>query len=157
MHPVELQGRIDRELKSLPALRAPGTLLPRVLAAVRHWADRPWYARAWFTWPMWWRVASAVALLAVLAGVGVALPVVQDSVAARAAAVHLPVSVSASVDVAAAARRVVVIASTLRTLWVAIAGPFVAYAFLLLVLMGLLCAACAAALNRVAFGRTAHS
>jgi len=62
MHPVELQGRIDRELKSLPALRAPDTLLPRVLAAVRHWADRPWYARAWFTWPMWWRVASAAAL-----------------------------------------------------------------------------------------------
>ena len=155
MRPVELQRRIERELKSLPALRAPDTLLPRVLAAVRHWADRPWYARAWFTWPMWWRVASAAVLLVVLAGVGVALPVVQDSVAARAAAVHLPVSVS--LDVAAAARRVVVIASTLRTLWVAIAGPFVAYAFLLLVLMGLLCAACAAALNRMAFGRTAHS
>jgi hypothetical protein len=153
MHPVELQQRIDRELKSLPGLRAPETLLPRVLAAVRHWADRPWYARAWFTWPMWWRVVSAAALLAVLAGVGVALPVVQDSVAARTAGVHLPVSV----DVAAVAKRVVVMASALQTLWVAIAGPFVAYAFLLLVLMGLLCAACAAALNRVAFGRTAHS
>ena len=129
MHPAELERLIDRELKSLPMPRAPDTLLPRVLAAVRHWADRPWYARAWFTWPMWWRVVSAAALLAVLAGVGVALPVVQDSVAARVAAVHLPVSV----DVAAAARRVVVIAGTLRILWLAIAGPFVAYAFALLV------------------------
>ena len=107
MHPVELQRHIDRELKSLPVLPAPDTLLPRVLAAVRHWADRPWHARAWFTWPMWWRV--------------------------------------------------VVIAGTLRILWLAIAGPFVAYAFALLVLMGLLCAACAAALNRMAYGRTAHS
>lgn len=153
MHPVELQQHIDRELKSLPVLRAPDTLLPRVLAVVRHWADRPWYARAWFTWPMWWRIVSAAALFAVLAGVGVALPVVQDSVAARVSSVHLPVSV----DIAAVARRVVVIAGTLRTLWVAIAGPFVAYAFALLVLMGLLCAACAAALNRMAYGRTAHS
>ena len=153
MHPVELQRHIDRELKSLPVLPAPDTLLPRVLAAVRHWADRPWHARAWFTWPMWWRVVSAATLLAVLAGVGVALPVVQDSVTARVAAIHLPVSV----DVAAAARRVVVIAGTLRILWLAIAGPFVAYAFALLVLMGLLCAACAAALNRMAYGRTAHS
>ena len=32
--------------------RAPHTLLPRVLAAVQAWAQRPWYERAWFTWPL---------------------------------------------------------------------------------------------------------
>ena len=153
MHPVELQQRIDRELKSLPGLRAPETLLPRVLAAVRHWADRPWYARAWFTWPMWWRSCQPQRCWPCFAA---------SALRCRWCTTASPRVRPRSIFRSASTRRrggqrVVVIASTLRTLWVAIAGPFVAYAFLLLVLMGLLCAACAAALNRVAFGRTAHS
>ena len=54
----DLERRVHDELRRLPAPLAPGTLLPRVLAAVDAWARRPWYARAWFTWPIGLRVAS---------------------------------------------------------------------------------------------------
>ena len=63
MNPTDLETLVDRELRRLPALRAPHTLLPRVLAAVQRWSQRPWYARAWFTWPIGGQIASAAALV----------------------------------------------------------------------------------------------
>ena len=50
--PLTWTTLVDRELRQLPSPRAPHTLLPRVLAAVEQWTRRPWYARAWFTWPL---------------------------------------------------------------------------------------------------------
>ena len=70
---AELEQHVDRALADLPALTAPGTLLPRVLAAVQAWAGRPWYQRAWLTWPVGLQVASAALLLllvALLSGCG---------------------------------------------------------------------------------------
>src|SRR6478752_931002 len=54
----DLEALASRELRRLPLPRAPQTLLPRVLAAVDAWARRPWYMRAWFTWPLGWQGAS---------------------------------------------------------------------------------------------------
>src|SRR5580765_5228087 len=69
MYPADLDRLVDRELKHLPSPRAPHTLLPRVLAAVEHWTLRPWYTRAWFTWPLAWQIVSLTALaLLVVAG-----------------------------------------------------------------------------------------
>ena len=60
----ELEALVDRELRRLPLPRAPHTLLPRVMAAVEAWAQRPWYTRAWFAWPAGWRLVSLVAACA---------------------------------------------------------------------------------------------
>jgi hypothetical protein len=51
---------VQRALARLPYRRAPRTLLPRIMAAV----SRPWYARAWLTWPHAWQAASLVLLVA---------------------------------------------------------------------------------------------
>jgi len=68
-----LEALLDRELKQLPPLRAPQTLMPRVLAALRVQA-RPWHQRPWLTWPRPWQALSAAALFALLAGAGWFLP-----------------------------------------------------------------------------------
>lgn len=68
MNHFDLQELVDRELKRLPAPRAPRSLLPRVLAATAHaQPERPRYG--WFGWSRAWQVASA-ALLVALAAAG---------------------------------------------------------------------------------------
>lgn len=63
-----LEAAIDRELKALPPHRAPATLAPRVLAALARRAPRPWYRRAWQTWPWPLQVTSLAVLCAAFTG-----------------------------------------------------------------------------------------
>ena len=77
MNPIDLERVVDKALKALPPPRAPYTLLPAVMLAVRAAALRPWYARPWFSWPRTWQAVSAAALLALLAGGSFAAPVLQ--------------------------------------------------------------------------------
>lgn len=77
MNDQDLEQLVDRRLKALPPRRAPGTLLPSVMLAVRAAASRPWYCRPWTVWPSGWQVASVVALLALLAGGAALLPAAQ--------------------------------------------------------------------------------
>jgi hypothetical protein len=63
-----LEAAVDRELKALPNLRAPRTLLPRVMAAIDQRAVLPWYRRAWQTWPMALQVVSMLILLGIFSG-----------------------------------------------------------------------------------------
>lgn len=63
-----LAAAIDRELKALPLHRAPATLAPRVLAALAERTARPWYRRAWQTWPWPLQAVSLGALGAGFAG-----------------------------------------------------------------------------------------
>jgi predicted lysophospholipase L1 biosynthesis ABC-type transport system permease subunit len=61
---------LDRELKSLPDLRAPPTLAPRVLAAIAARSSCPWYRQSWSAWPVGVRIlATVVVLLAAAASV----------------------------------------------------------------------------------------
>lgn len=62
----QLALEIDRELKSLPELRAPASLAARVMAAVEHPVELPWYRRAWQSWPMPIQVGAMGILLAFL-------------------------------------------------------------------------------------------
>ena len=62
----DLERVAQRALERLPAPRAPHTLLPRVMAAVQQWTRRPWYARAWVTWPLGWQALSTAALVLLL-------------------------------------------------------------------------------------------
>jgi hypothetical protein len=146
---TDLETIIGRELRKLPAPRAPHTLLPRVLAAVHAWTLRPWYERAWFTWPLGWQMASAAALTLIVVGGGTLLTGAREAAVAAASTFAAPVIG----EVAGAAAGTAVAVSAAAVLWRALFEPFVPYAFGLVVLMCLACAAFGSALNHVAFGR----
>ena len=65
---AQLEAAIDRELKALPHLSAPQTLLPRIMATLERRTVLPWYRRAWQTWPMPLQLSSLFVLLAVFGG-----------------------------------------------------------------------------------------
>jgi hypothetical protein len=64
----QLEERIDCGLKGLPELQAPPALSGRIMAAVRHRAERPWYRRPWQAWPLALRAASLAIVLALFGG-----------------------------------------------------------------------------------------
>jgi hypothetical protein len=149
MPPADLETLVDRELRQLPLPRAPHTLLPRVLAAVQGWTERPWYERAWFTWPLGWQLASVAALILIVGAGAVLVPL------AIAAAGGAATTVTEGVmkDVSPVAQRAAVTMNAVRVIWHALLEPLAAYAFGLVVLMSLACAVFGAALNRVVFER----
>src|SRR5689334_21333208 len=104
----QLERQVHGELRRLPLPLAPDTLLPRVLAAVDAWARKPWYTRAWFTWPIGWQIASI--LLVALGAVGLWL-------------------------VPSAPPSVLVTTNAGRVLWRTMVEPFLVYAFAIVVLM----------------------
>jgi hypothetical protein len=124
----DLERRVHEQLRRLPDPIAPADLLPRVLAAIDAWANRPWYARAWLTWPLGWQVVS-VTFLAL-------------AVYATWAAPPLPASVVATSNAGS-------------VIWRTLVEPLIGYIFGLVVLMGLACAAFGAALNYLFLERTA--
>ena len=124
----ELERRIGDELSRLAAPQAPGTLLPRVLAAVDAWASRPWYARAWFTWPLGLQIASVALVLAGVYGMWAAPPVPASLVATTSAS---------------------------SVIWRTLFEPLLGYVVGLVVLMCLACAVFGAALNYLFLERTA--
>jgi len=81
MNEQDLERLVERRLKALPPRRAPGTLMPAVMREVRARAERPWYARPWFTWPAGWQTASIVALVLVVGTVAALTPVLQPAMA----------------------------------------------------------------------------
>src|SRR5437868_5223359 len=64
-----LEAETDRELKALPRLAAPSTLVLRVMAAVERRAKLPWFRCTWTAWPRALRSASLVALASSFGGV----------------------------------------------------------------------------------------
>ena len=124
----DLERRVQEELRRLPSPMAPGTLLPRVLAAVDAWASRPWYARAWFTWPIGLRLASVAALAFAIYGTWILPP--------------LPASVIATTNAGG-------------VIWRTLIEPLLGYVVGLVVLMCLACAVFGAALNYLFLERTA--
>jgi hypothetical protein len=149
MNPDDLQQLMDRELRHLPAPRAPETLLPRVLAVTVHRRPAPWYARAFVTWPRGWQVASVAVLVAIGLGLSMFAPVVQHatlSVASR-------VSGSAPGRIAALAGAVGQAATLSRVLWQVLLEPAAYVLLVLAVSLSLACAAIWSALERVAWER----
>jgi hypothetical protein len=124
----DLERRVHDELRRLPAPRAPQTLLPRVLAAVEAWATRPWYARAWFTWPLGWQIASVAALALAVYGTWNLPP--------------LPASVVTTTNAGG-------------VIWRTLIEPLLGYVVGLVVLMCVACAVFGAALNYLFLERTA--
>jgi len=63
----ELESLLDVELRKLPPISAPASLLPKVLSAIAARAQLPWWQHAWWDWPL---TAKAAFLLLALAIVG---------------------------------------------------------------------------------------
>jgi hypothetical protein len=63
-----LESEIDRELKALPELLAPGTLILRVMRAIEMRLNLPWYRQAWQRWPIGLQTISLLVLLALFGG-----------------------------------------------------------------------------------------
>jgi hypothetical protein len=72
----ELEAAVDAELKKLPPLTAPRTLVPAVLAFLEERARLPWWQRTWWEWPLAAKATFlllGLALAGVLSGSGVLL------------------------------------------------------------------------------------
>ncbi|MBI4476021.1 MAG: hypothetical protein HY654_02545 [Acidobacteria bacterium] len=138
---------MSAHLRRLPAPRAPHTLLPRVLAAVRQWRERPWYTRAWFSWPIEWQVASSLLLGVVVTGLVWLLGSGEASelVMWRASTVVVP-------GIANLGERLSLATTAARVAWHTV-EPLVVYACAAVMLMCAACAVFGAALGRVMFER----
>ena len=143
----DLERLAHRELQRLPAPRAPHSLLPRVMAAVEQWANRPWYTRAWFTWPLGWQVVSAATLVLLVTGGVMLAPRAQAVGSSAIAAVQMFAgSVSDATPVETTA-------TSARILWRTLLEPLATYALVVVVLMFLACAVFGTALNHVVIER----
>jgi len=153
MDRIDLDIGLARELEALSVPSAPPTLLPRVMAAVQAWMRRPWYQRAWFTWPLALQLAAFV--LAVL----LLMLVVSLSPAAFASARHIIMQLitPASGGAANVFRHVDPLATAAIALWDSLIRPLLVYAFPVVAVMCLACGILAVALNRVALGRAFQS
>lgn len=146
---TDRERSIHRELHRLPLPKAPETLLPRVMAAVQEWAQRPWYTRAWLSWPAGWQIASSLAFVVFIAGVVTVL----TSVQAEAGFAALSAMVARALAPAAPIARVVAVAAETFQVVTTALRPFAVFAFPLVVLMGAACLVFANALNQVVFGK----
>jgi hypothetical protein len=64
----ELEQMVGRALRRLPELRAPDTLLPRVMTAIQMRASLPWYRQPWQAWPAPLRGLSLTVMLGCFGG-----------------------------------------------------------------------------------------
>jgi hypothetical protein len=65
----KLEIAIDHELKTLPEIAAPATLVSRVMAAIELRRALPWFRRAWHTWPGSLQGLFLVTMVALFAGI----------------------------------------------------------------------------------------
>jgi hypothetical protein len=69
MTPDDLERAVHRSLRGLPPPKAPHSLLPGVMQAVRRRTRRPWYAQPWSAWTPSWQTAAALLLVTAVMGV----------------------------------------------------------------------------------------
>jgi hypothetical protein len=143
----DLERLAHRALQQLPPPRAPHSLLPRIMAAVATAPARPWYTRAWFTWPAGWQAASIAAMALLVTGAVLLGPRLQAAASSVVAAVHL---VAGGVSDAAPVETT---ATSARILWRTLLQPLATYALVVVVLMLLACAVFGTALNHVVIER----
>jgi hypothetical protein len=64
----QLEAEIARELKALPELPAPASLVPRVIGALNRPHAIRWYQQPWPAWPAAWQASSLGIMLALFGG-----------------------------------------------------------------------------------------
>jgi uncharacterized membrane protein len=65
----KLEEQIHYELKNLPDVAAPATLVSRVMAAIELRRALPWFRRAWHTWPGSLQGLFIVTMAALIGGI----------------------------------------------------------------------------------------
>jgi hypothetical protein len=65
----KLEVEIDCDLKALPEISAPATLVSRVMAAIELRRALPWFRRAWHTWPNSLQGLFLVTMVALFGGI----------------------------------------------------------------------------------------
>src|SRR5262249_44094924 len=65
-----LEDFIDEQLRRLPAVPAPVTLVTRVMAAIADRMTLPWWRQSWWHWP---KAAQAAVLMVTLAAAALAI------------------------------------------------------------------------------------
>src|SRR5262245_23209953 len=138
---TDLDSFVHDALTRLPGPTAPATLLPRVMTAVQR---RPWYARAWTTWPRPLQAASVAAI----AGVPVALALAWPSI--DAASSHLMARATAGLrpvsQASEGATEIFMALDVLRRVF----APALGFAVAVVTVMSAACAIVGAALARFA-------
>jgi|SRR5262245_1840373 len=76
----KLEAIIDQELRKLPEVPAPRSLAPRVMAAIRARASKPWWQQSWWNWPLAAQVTFLVIALAIAGAFTQSGLIVDDSV-----------------------------------------------------------------------------
>ena len=87
-HEERLAAEIDQELKSLPELQAPSTLILRVSAAIAQRRISPWYRQPWHAWSVPMRAAALVLLAAGFASLCLSVWTLPDTQSYLAATRH---------------------------------------------------------------------
>jgi hypothetical protein len=149
----DFDARLHDELRALPAPRAPRSLVPRVLAAIARPEPRPWYARAWLTWPRPIQAVSGVAVLVLALGAALLMFGVIPSDVETASAAGGPTAGR----LAAMAHVLDATAALMRVFWRVLLQPVVVYAFISTIVISLMCAAAWSALSRLALGGASQS
>jgi hypothetical protein len=147
---------LDAALAGLATMRAPATLLPRVMAATQRLTPRPWYARPWDTWPIVYQRMSVAVCLLVLAAMTLTMPLGDgrwlEAVLERTNG-RFDTWLQAIHEMGRIARSAEAMTNTAGSLWQGLSVPLLLYASavgtLLCLVMGLL----GVALNRLTPGK----
>lgn len=145
MNQIDLQQLLDRELKQLPLPRAPEALLSKVLAVTVHQAPAA-SDSGWLAWPRAWQLASAAALIALVAGAWSLLQVAHPMNFVWSLVGEAPGRVGGVVQGASEASTLV------RVFWEVVLKPVAAYVSVLAIGFGLACALLWTAVERLALG-----
>lgn len=146
---ADLEHRLHEVLRQMETPRAPDTLLPRVMAAVRVSAHVPWYRREWRRWPLGWQLASGVPTATLLALALSAWP-------PPALTAWFFENAGALDSAARMARQVQPAVTAVQVLWLTVGRPVVPVLAALTVLMGVECVLLGFTLNHLTLGRTSQ-
>jgi hypothetical protein len=148
MNPTDLEHLVETELKRLPAVRAPRTLLPRVLAAAAAEQHKQ-PTRGWSAWPRGWQLAGGSIAAVVLIGIWRLVSLAGPYVA--------PLLSNSGFDrTASVTRRADDIAVVARVLWEMFIQPAATYVSILAISLALACALLWSAVERLAPGGASH-
>jgi hypothetical protein len=160
MHDPELDAPLDAvldgSLSRLAIVRAPETLLPRVMTATQRLAARPWYTRTWDMWPVPYQRMSVTVCLLVLAAMTWTMPLSDgtwiEPLVARAGG-RLDAWLPALNHMARIAKDAEAVTNTAGSLWQRLFVPLVLYASVVGALLCLLMGLLAVTLNRLTPGK----
>ena len=156
MHDPDLDAPLAAALSRLSTVRAPETLLPRVLAAAQRLAARPWYARTWDTWPVAYQRTSVAICLLVLAAMTLTMPFAGGSWIDDASALtggRLETWLGTLREITRIVRGAEAVSNTAGSLWQGLSVPLLLYASTVGVLLCLVMGLFAVALNRLTPGK----